>query len=236
MFHTENDSISQQPSWGRFKARGGLPCPGALVTLLFTSHNATYRCYTLKKKLNHRRCQETFSSVTSFISPGIPIATLSSAGWASRSGRLRRARSKQRRVPARTLGEAGSLVSSRHPPWLCGCVFLITDQPPRLGSSLTPRETSKKTARVKEKMVKRTSSPARTRTTAKRGALGAGPRRSAEAPPPPPSPPPPPRGGVTDSRQPLHVNQPSSFSHSPHLVINLNTDIPRTPLPRLSGV
>ena len=82
-------------------------------------------------------------------------------------------------------------MSSRHPPWLCGCVFLITDQPPRLGSSLTPRETSKKTARVKEKMGKRTGSPARTRTTAKRGALGAGPRRRAEAPPPPPSPPPP---------------------------------------------
>ena len=81
----------------------------------------------------------------------------------------------------------------------------------------------------------RTGSPARTRTTAKRGALGAGPRRGAEAPPPPPHPTPP-RGGVTDSSQPLHVNQPSSFSHSPHLVINLTTDIARTPLPRLSGV
>ena len=134
------------------------------------------------------------SSVTSFISPGVPIAASSSAGCASRSGRLRRARSKQRQVPARTPGEAGSLVSSRHPPWLCGCVFLITDQPPRLGSSLTPRETSKKTARVKEKMGNRTGSLARTRTTAKRGAPGAGPRRGAEAPPPPPSPHPSARG------------------------------------------
>ena len=43
LFHTENDSISQQPSWGRFKARGGLPCPGALVTLRTEkSNNPSY--------------------------------------------------------------------------------------------------------------------------------------------------------------------------------------------------
>eukprot|EP00069_Balaena_mysticetus_P012049 bmy_21556T0 len=154
--------------------------------------------------------------------------------WASRSGRLRRAGSTQRQVQARTPGQAGSPVSSRHPPWLCGCGFLITYHPLRLCSSLKPRTASKETARVKEKMGKRAGSRARTRTTTQRGAPGVGPRRGAGAPPPSPHPTPP-RLGVTDSRQPLHVNQPSSFSHSLHLVINLNTDSARTPLPRPSG-
>ena len=44
LFHIENDSISQQPSRGGFKARGGLLSPGALVTLRTEkSNNPSYQ-------------------------------------------------------------------------------------------------------------------------------------------------------------------------------------------------
>lgn len=151
---------------------------------------------------------------------------------ASLSGRLWRTCSKKRRDHAPTREEVGSLVSFL--PWICGCGFLIPYQTSQLCSTLKTKKENKKTALAEEKISK-TPWPLHAHAHQdKRATQGAGPRRGAGAPPPFPHPTPP-RRRVTDSSQPLHVNQPF-FSHSLHLVINLNTDIARVPFPRPSGV